>query len=206
MISASRPIDFVRVFLPVTKMEKHSNVCAVSPSSPMSRNDITIISETPDYQDIIETMNSEAFGPARFTRAAHLIREEGGHDMALSFIALIDSKLVGTIRMTPITVGKVDAYLLGPIVVSPKFRSLGLGSLLMNHTIEQTRKAGVPFILLAGDEPYYRRFGFSKVSAADFVMPRPVNPERLLALELVDGTIAGVKGLVCHKSQAKRRG
>lgn len=151
-------------------------------------------------------MNSEAFGPARFTRAAHLIREEGGHDMALSFIALINSKLVGTIRMTPITVGEIDAYLLGPIVVSPKFRSLGLGSLLMNRTIEQTRKAGVPFILLVGDEPYYRRFGFSKVSAADFVMPRPVNPERLLALELVDGAIAGVKGLVCHKSQAKWRG
>ncbi|AQT47767.1 MULTISPECIES: GNAT family N-acetyltransferase [Bartonella] len=186
-------------------MENYSSALDLSQTPKVDNNNITLISEKTDHQEMIEELNREAFGPARFTRAAHLIREKGGHDLGLSFVAIFNHHLVGTIRMTPIVVGNVNGYLLGPIVISPKFKSLGVGSLLMRHTIETAKAKGVPFILLVGDEPYYRRFGFSKVPVTDMVMPLPVNPERLLALELVDRALETAKGLVLHKNQSKRQ-
>jgi len=36
-------------------------------------------------------------------------------------------------------------------------------------------------------------------------MPAPVNPERLLVLELSEGAMEEAKGLVLHKNQAKKQ-
>ena len=169
------------------------------------KSDVTIMTESSEHEKFIEELNREAFGPARFTRAAHLIREKGGHDKSLSFVLLLDGNLVGTIRMTPIVAGSANGYLLGPIVISSKTKSLGLGSLLMRHTIERAKENHVPFILLVGDEPYYRRFGFFKVAHGKLIMPAPVNPDRLLALELSKGAMDEAKGLVLHKNQSKKQ-
>ena len=205
-------VDFVcLIFLSGHLMEKNSAAKKILPASDgakapeVSKSDVAIMTESSEHEKFIEELNREAFGPARFTRAAHLIRERGGHDKSLSFVLLLDGNLVGTIRMTPIVVGNANGYLLGPIVISPKTKSLGLGSLLMQHTIERAKEKHVPFILLVGDEPYYRRFGFFKVAPGKMTMPAPVNPERLLALELSDGAMEEAKGLVLHKNQAKKQ-
>jgi predicted N-acetyltransferase YhbS len=47
-----------------------------------------------------------------------------------------------------------------------------------------------------GDEPYYRRFGFTREMARGLDFPKPVNMNRLLAKELVEGAMRGVSGLV----------
>jgi len=49
-------------------------------------------------------------------------------------------------------------------------------------------------VMLVGDLPYYRRFGFSKLEGV--VMPPPTNPERVLGIELVGGAWDGVTGRV----------
>lgn len=172
------------------------------PSSSVE-GEIIFSREAPDDDEKIEELNRQAFGPARFTRAAHLIREHGGHDPALSFVARLGDKLVGTIRMTPIVVGQARGYLLGPIVVSPDLKSLGLGARLMKLAIDAAKAENAHFILLVGDEPYYRRFGFSQVPKGSVKMPAPVNPARLLAHEFVEGTMASLKGEVRHKNQSK---
>ncbi len=51
-------------------------------------------------------------------------------------------------------------------------------------------------MLLVGDEPYYRRFGFARATAAALAFPPPTNPERLLARALVPGAFDGVSGMV----------
>jgi len=50
--------------------------------------------------------------------------------------------------------------------------------------------------LLVGDEPYYGRFGFTRVPPGRLVLPGPVDPNRLLAAELVDGALARAQGAV----------
>ena len=50
--------------------------------------------------------------------------------------------------------------------------------------------------MLVGDLSYYGRFGFAPVPEGQIVMPGPVNPARLLAVEVVEGAIAEFRGVV----------
>lgn len=161
--------------------------------------ELTFFNEQVDHVSAIELLNAEAFGPARFTRAAHIIREVGGHDPNLSFVTMLGDRVIGTIRMTPIWIGNVPSYLLGPIVVANDFKSLGLGSKLMALAIEAAEKNACRLILLVGDEPYYRRFGFKTVLEGQMTMPAPVNPKRFLALELENGACQSACGIVRHR-------
>ena len=49
-------------------------------------------------------------------------------------------------------------------------------------------------VMLVGDEPYYKRFGFNILPGVH--MPPPTNPNRVLGMALVPGTWAGVTGHV----------
>ncbi|WP_182418829.1 GNAT family N-acetyltransferase [Bartonella sp. HY038] len=169
----------------------------------MTFAELTYAQENAAHQDIIEQLNAEAFGPSRFTRAAHLIRESGGHDYSLSFVALKDNEVVGTIRQTPIYIGQNLSLLLGPIVISPSLKSAGIGKYLMNLAIDAARHADFPSILLVGDEPYYGRFGFKKIPHGRVIMPAPVNPDRLLGLELASSSLVDIAGIVRHKNCLK---
>ena len=55
-------------------------------------------------------------------------------------------------------------------------------------------------MILVGDEPYYRRFGFSRAAATALDYPPPTNPDRLLARALVPGAFDGVAGMVSRWS------
>jgi predicted N-acetyltransferase YhbS len=47
-----------------------------------------------------------------------------------------------------------------------------------------------------GDVPYYSRFGFQPAPPGQIALPGPVDPARLLAVELVPGALEGVGGVV----------
>ena len=51
-------------------------------------------------------------------------------------------------------------------------------------------------MLLVGDMPYYGRFGFQPVPPGQITLPGPVDPARLLAVELVPGALQGAAGQV----------
>ena len=88
--------------------------------------------ETPDLDAAIETLGAQAFGPGRFARAAFRLREGVRHEPEFSFVALMqDAKgresLAGSIRLTRILIGGEPALVLGPLVVSPQYKNLGIG-------------------------------------------------------------------------------
>ncbi|MGG7565258.1 GNAT family N-acetyltransferase [Rhodovulum sp. DZ06] len=90
----------------------------------------------------------------------------------------------------------VPALLLGPVAVHPTRHGEGLGGLLMMESLDRAREAGWTRVVLVGDEPYYRRFGFRRDLALGVEFPPPTNPDRILARELQDGAMDGVAGLV----------
>ena len=51
-------------------------------------------------------------------------------------------------------------------------------------------------MILVGDAPYYARFGFAQIPVGSLRMPGPVDPARMLGLELIPGTLARAKGRV----------
>ena len=169
----------------------------------MAATSAAYTTETVEHDPEIEDINAEAFGPGRFSRAAYSIREGGPHRRDLSFVALVDGAVVGSVRMTPIAAGKGRALLLGPLAVRPAFKNLGIGRRLVAIALEAARKDGCALAILVGDAPYYAPLGFSKVvSYGQLAMPRPVDPARLLACELVPCALEGFVGAVVHADKA----
>ena len=51
-------------------------------------------------------------------------------------------------------------------------------------------------MILVGDEPYYARMGFTRTPPGRILLPGPVDPARVLHVELVPGALEGVSGKV----------
>ncbi len=162
----------------------------------MSDLSITILPETADDAAAIERLHERTFGPGRMAKTAYRIREGAEHQLALSFTARVATLLVGSVRLTPITIGTAKALLLGPLTVEPPFRDRGVGRALIERALADARSAGHRLVVLVGDEPYYGRSGFKRIAKGRATMRGPVDPERLLVCELVPGAFDGVSGLI----------
>jgi predicted N-acetyltransferase YhbS len=157
---------------------------------------LTILQETDDDAVAIERLHERTFGPGRYARTAFRIREGIGHSLDLSFTARIGTLLVGSVRLSAIRIGETPALLLGPLTVEPPFRERGIGLSLLQRALQEGKDKGHKLVVLVGDEPYYSRCGFKRIPKGTASMPGPVDPQRLLVAELVDGAFAGVGGAI----------
>lgn len=157
---------------------------------------LLILPEQPDDGPAIERLYERTFGPGRFARTAYRLREAREHKLEYSFTARIGTLLVGSVRLTPILIGKTPALLLGPLTIEPPFRSRGIGRALIEASLKAAKKGGAKLVLLVGDEPYYGRLGFKKVPHKQAELPGPVDRERVLVAELEAGAFDGVSGPV----------
>src|SRR5258705_7101743 len=140
-----------------------------------------------------ETVLDVADGASRFARRSERLGE--GREPALSLVASEDGRLIGTVRLWPVSAGAGrPALLLGPLAVHPDCRQRGIGSALMRRAIRAARGAGHRAVVLVGDAAYYGRFGFTAAGAGALSMPGQVERDRLLALELVPAAVAGARG------------
>jgi len=156
--------------------------------------------EDPSHSAAIDSLLDLAFGPGRFAKSSYRLREGIPPIADLSFVGLEERELRGSIRFTLIKIGSADVLLLGPLVVHPDDRGKGLGIALMNKGIEQARQAGHRLVILVGDAPYYQRVGFQQCPAGRVIFPAPVDPTRLLYLELADNAFENVQGLATRIS------
>ncbi|KAB7610365.1 N-acetyltransferase [Amylibacter sp. SFDW26] len=157
--------------------------------------------ETKDDWWEVENLYDLSFAPGREALSSYRLREGVDPISALCLVARDDlGVLSGVIRYWPIVIGedKAETLLLGPIAVHPTCQGEGLGNLLMHQSLGAARALGWKRVLLVGDAPYYGRFGFQKNTNLDY--PQPVNPERVLTLELSDGAFDGVSGVVAKAS------
>jgi predicted N-acetyltransferase YhbS len=162
----------------------------------MSELALTILPETADDAQAIERLHERTFGPGRYARTAYRIREGRSHELGLSFTARVGTLLVGSVRLTPITIGPARAVLLGPLTVEPPFRSRGVGRALLDRALKDAKARGHRLVLLVGDEAYYSRVGFKPVPKGRATMPGPVDYSRLLVAELVEGAFTDVSGAI----------
>lgn len=167
----------------------------------MKQTELTYVQESPAHNQQIEEINAEAFGPGRFTRAAHFIREGGPHDTSLSFVALDGDRVIASVRLTRVTIGGTPAVMLGPLAVRPEFKNRGIGRHLMQMSMNASKAVGDRLIVLVGDEPYYGPFGFKMIKPGSVIMPAPVDPRRLLVCELSEGAMNHVSGVMRYAGQ-----
>ena len=145
----------------------------------------------------VSELSARVFGPGRFVRTAYRVREGTPDVSPFCRVALLGDRIIAAIRMTGISIGgRGGALLLGPLAVDPEFANLGYGRRLIAESTEAARAAGMELILLVGDMPYYGRLGFVPVPIGQITLPGPVNPARLLAVELQPGALDRYRGAV----------
>lgn len=156
----------------------------------------------PDDVPLISALHDRVFGPGRFARTAYRVREQMSDQEVSRFcrLAMDGDRLAAALRLSEITIsGKPGALLLGPLVVAPEYAGQSYGHSLMRDAIAAARAEGLKLIVLIGDEPYYGRLGFRSVPPGTLTFPGPVDPRRILALELEDGALASFSGLVAGR-------
>jgi predicted N-acetyltransferase YhbS len=146
-----------------------------------------------------ERLLDRCFGKARHGKTSERLRAGRLPADGLSFVASDETgRLIGTLRLWSVTIGTEarPALLLGPLAVDPLRQGEGLGGRLMQDAITQAKALGHRAVLLVGDAPYYARFGFSAEWTHDLSLPGPVERDRFLGLELIEGGLKGATGLV----------
>jgi len=103
---------------------------------------------------------------------------------------------VGTVRLWHVSVGGLQALMLGPLAVDDTCRGLGVGAALMDRALDIARHRGHAAVILLGDAPYYARFGFSGDKTGELSLPGPFERDRLLGLELRAGALDGAWGMI----------
>ncbi|GHA17442.1 N-acetyltransferase GCN5 [Devosia pacifica] len=136
--------------------------------------------ETDD--EFVADLHALAFGPGRYARTAFRVREQYSIDPSLSLIAEVDGALCGVVWMTPLSVGGINGYMLGPLATHPAYRKRGAGKLLAREVTRLALARGEgKFVLLVGDRDYYCPLGWEPTAPGAIVWPGPVDKSRVLA-------------------------
>lgn len=162
----------------------------------MTTDNPTFLRERIEDEAAIDALNEAAFGPGRFARTAYRLREGVEHERALSFVALSERRLIGSVRLTLVRIGDRPALLLGPLVVDAEFGGRGIGRQLVRLAMQAAGEAGHRLLILVGDMPYYGPLGFKPLPAGRVSLPGPADPARILVAELGQGFGEEISGLV----------
>jgi predicted N-acetyltransferase YhbS len=143
-----------------------------------------------------EALLDACFGDNRHTRTCQRLRDGRAPAEGLALSAVRQGRLVGTVRLWHVSVGGLQALMLGPLAVDDTCRGLGVGAALMDRALDIARHRGHAAVILLGDAPYYARFGFSGDKTGELSLPGPFERDRLLGLELRAGALDGAWGMI----------
>jgi predicted N-acetyltransferase YhbS len=167
---------------------------------------IIIRLEKPSDAAARELLLDIAYGPARFEKPSARLRDGRAPARGLSFVAVEDGRIVGTVRLWEVAAGPSGAaLLLGPLAVDPTHRQRGIGSALMRHALVAAAKRGHGAVLLVGDTAYYGRFGFSAAKTGGLWLRGLADKSRLLGLELRAGSLDGARGSIRRPDKRARK-
>lgn len=156
----------------------------------------------------VETLLDAAFGSDRHARTAYRLRDGTRPFDVLSWAAIQDAQLVGSIQCWPVAHlgddgSRTPLILVGPIAVSPDRQHIGIGRALTRHVIERAvGMTGGDALMLIGDPDYYGRFfGFTAAATGQWRLPGPFDPARLLTLG--DGAPARPGAIVADPARSE---
>ena len=127
--------------------------------------------DLPSIQNVIKT----SF-PIEENKLINILAKELSDEISTppvkSFIAEIDSKIIGYVSFSPIFFKlntNISGYILSPLAVYSNNQKQGIGTKIVNFGIDELTKKGVHVLLVYGDPGYYKRFGFNEDIGKSFV-------------------------------------
>ena len=154
---------------------------------------------TDDVIELFAQSFGDAEGEAEGKVIGHLVSElivtTPATDL-LGFVATIESKIVGAIFFSRLTLAnKANAFILSPVAVSTAFQAKGIGQKLINFGLKQLKDNGVELVFTYGDPSYYVKVGFNPISEDCIKAPLILTyPEGWLAQSLVGTEIEPIEG------------
>ena len=135
---------------------------------------ITIRDEQAEDIEGIEQLTQAAFLNAEHTSHTEQFivnRLRKSDQLTISLVAVENGAIVGHVAISPVSIstGATGWYGLGPISVCPAKQGLGIGSQLMQASLEKLKQLGAKGCVLLGDPNYYHRFGFR--SYLELILP-----------------------------------
>ena len=131
--------------------------------------------ETPSDVQAREALLDRCFGESRFAKTSERLREGRLPAEGLALAATHERDLDRHVRLWDVAAGPGRAaLLLGPIAVAPELQGAGIGGRLIREAIGRAAALGHRAVILVGDEPYYRRFGFGRAPVEGLWLPGPV--------------------------------
>ena len=159
---------------------------------------VIVRDETPADRAHVRRVNEAAFGAPQEADLVDALRAE---DVAtVSLVAEERGEIVGHILFSPVTLEGAGTRPLGlglaPMAVIPSRQHQGIGSRLAQAGLDRCRALGACFVVVLGHPAYYPRFGFVPASRLGLRCEYDAPDEAFMAMELVEGALEGLAGLV----------
>jgi putative acetyltransferase len=119
----------------------------------------------------------------------HKLREHPDYLQDLSFVAIYQNKIIGNILYTKSYVinvenKKLETLSFGPVSVLPEYQRKGVGSALIQHTINIAKNGNYAGIVIYGHPSNYCKHGFKSSKDYNISNSEGKFPYSLLVLEL----------------------
>ncbi|MGH6866588.1 MAG: GNAT family N-acetyltransferase [Methyloceanibacter sp.] len=128
---------------------------------------MTIREEIPADAQAIAAVHRSSFPTPLEAELVEMLRLDG--DLSLSFVASIESEIVGHVAFCKAEVPKGESRVpvawLAPLAVLPANRRKGIGTDLVIAGIEMCCGRGLDHAVVVGHPSYYGRFGFTHGAA-----------------------------------------
>jgi putative acetyltransferase len=152
--------------------------------------------------EAVRKVNVAAFGREG---EADLVDQLRGVASTFSFVAIKSEKVVGHIFFSPVTIEENwdDLLILGlaPVSVLPDYQRQGIGSLLIQHSLEKCAESGCKAVVVLGSSAYYPQFGFIPAKEKGLRCEYSVPDEAFMVLELESGALERCAGTVKYRSE-----
>ena len=128
----------------------------------------------------------------------HCLRGDDSYLPEFSRVAVLDDNIVGCIMYSKAFVVDGDTrhegITFGPLCVDPDYQNQGIGARLVKETAVLAAAAGIPGIIIFGEEDYYPRLGFRTCEHFGITTKDGKNMAAFMCYELQEGSMAQVKG------------
>lgn len=159
--------------------------------------------EGPGDEQAIRRVVEQAFGQSAEANLVDALRRSDA--LSLSLVAELNGEIAGHVAFSAIEVvaphATQAAVGLAPLAVLPAFQNRGIGTALVHRGLEDCLAQGHKIVIVLGDPLYYLRFGFERASDHGIECPYDVPPETFMVVELVDGALAGCRGVVRYRPE-----
>lgn len=162
-----------------------------------------IRTEKPEDVEVVRNINIAAFDRENEANLVDRLREIPS---TFSFVAVQSDRIVGHIFFSPVVVaGKCSSNLsilgLAPVAVLPNYQRQGIGTLLIQHGLEECARSGFQAVVVLGYPDFYSRFGFIPASRKSLKCEYDVPDEAFMVLELESGALQDCSGTVKYRSE-----